>query len=169
MPRLFHPVCNHHQVIPAHLGQHHAWRKHRFHLFHQGEQQHLALALLEHARRVLQGFTGDDHQRRSLLASDGLLQHCHQKRFIGELRHREAGGATVQLILLTLDALLVKVVATHQHADLIVMMKARQLKLMAHLVLWGKGVQLPGDTPQRMHDQPVNAPGQRHAEDQCHK
>jgi hypothetical protein len=35
----------------------------------------------------------------------------------------ETGGAAVQLILLALNALLVEVIAAHQHADLIVMMQ----------------------------------------------
>ena len=169
MPGFFYAVGNHHQVVTADLGQHHARGKDRFDLFHQGEQQHFALALLKHASRVLQGFTGNDHQRGGLLALNGLLQHRHQERFIGKLRYRKTGSATVHLILLTLDALLVEVVAAHQHADLIVMMQTRQLKLVSHLILRRKRVQLAGDTAQGMDNQPVNAPGQRNAENKRHK
>ncbi len=45
-------------------------------------------------------------------------------------------------------ALLVAVIAAHQHADLVVMVQAREGQLMAKTLLLGEIVQLAGDTPQ---------------------
>ncbi|MNE78697.1 hypothetical protein D3C80_1751280 [compost metagenome] len=74
MPRLFYPVGENHKIVAAHLGEYHSWREHRFDFFHQRQEQHFALTLFQHAGSVLQGFTGDSHQRRGLLTRDGLFQ-----------------------------------------------------------------------------------------------
>ena len=64
--------------------------------------------------------------------------------------------------MLAHQALLVAVIAAHQHTDLVVMVQAREGQLMAKTLLLGEIVQLAGDTPQGANHQPVDAPGERH-------
>ena len=71
--------------------------------------------------------------------------------------------------MLAHQALLVAVIAAHQHADLVVMVQAREGQLMPKTLLLGEIVQLAGDTPQRANHQPVDAPGERHSQHQHQK
>ncbi len=157
------------KVIAGDLGQHHARREHRFQLFDQRQQQHFPLALLQHSGGILQGFAGHHHQGRGLLAGHRLLQQPHQECLVGQIRYREAGGVAVHLFMLAQNTLLVDVIAAHQLADFVVVMQARQRKLMAKLLLRRQLIQLPGQAAQRVNNQPVDAPGERHGQHQGKK
>ncbi|MNJ71393.1 hypothetical protein D3C76_1138160 [compost metagenome] len=104
-----------------------------------------------------------------MLACDSLFQQSHQEGFVRQFGDREAGRIAVQLIVLTQQALLVDIVTAHQHADFIVMVQARQCELVSDLVLRCQIIQFTGNFTQRVDDQPVDAPGQSHGEDQRQK
>ena len=64
------------------------------------------------------------------------------------------------------QGLLVAIVAAHQHAYLIIVVQPRQGQLMPETLLLRNVVKLARHLTQRTDDQSINAPGDRHRQNQ---
>ena len=138
-------------------------------LLRQRQQQRFTHRRAHHARRFMQRLDADHQQVKTLGAQAGgdmLFQQRVQQRRIWQFGHRVAGAQAAHVGMRLGQRLLIAVVVAHQQAELVVLVQRRQHQLVIGRFVLRDVLQLFGHRAQRVHHQPVHAPGDGHRQDQ---